>query len=278
MLYPVCVPCGVVRENAAHKERTREDSAAFHRCGSRNVPREVKVISTELLKIKPHLTSSGNLLPLGERTLHQHKKETISFTILFRVLAHQSWWHIHVWKNGWIRRGRTELLWWVHLNHLMETWEAKFRDTEVRGQEGGAIIFLLWGHTHVLFCRHCSEKILIFFLAISVLLKVLLLDASWPERVIQSYLNGNSTFLPEQGISVCLQHIPCVTLLWVQGQLQNYSESYFQGYWIVQVSSSFKWSCTFSSCLKMRTCLLFCLVCTLQFKIKVPGASWLCSC
>lgn len=102
-------PSWHVRGSAAHREQTWEGSATFHPCGCRNVPREVKVIPTELLKIKPHLTSSGNLLPLGERTLHQQKKETSSFTILLRVLTHQSWWQIHVWINRWMRRGRTEL-------------------------------------------------------------------------------------------------------------------------------------------------------------------------
>ena len=33
-------------------------------------PEKLKVIPTEALKIKPHVTSSSNLIPLRDRTLH----------------------------------------------------------------------------------------------------------------------------------------------------------------------------------------------------------------
>lgn len=82
-------------------------------------------------------------------------------------------------------------------------------------------------------------------------------------------------FFLEYGISVCLWHTQPDALLQVWGQRENHWQSYFQGYWTVAVSSGCKWSHTFSVYLKMKIHLLVCLVCTLPFKIKMSGASWL---
>lgn len=119
--YPACVHGGAVSGSATHEERTREGSAAFQHWGCRNVPGEAKVIPTEMLKTKCHLTSSSDLLPRRGRALPRQQQELSSFTVLLRGLIHRCRFQRR-WQNARMKWGRTELCgvcilttWWKHL-------------------------------------------------------------------------------------------------------------------------------------------------------------------
>lgn len=87
------------------------------------------------------------------------------------------------------------------------------------GREGGAVIFLLWGHTDTPLCIPSKPwKEQMFFLAISLMLKRLFLDAPSAKKnpVEDKYslrLFFSSFFFPEWEICVCYPP-PAVRTAW----------------------------------------------------------------